>query len=91
MTDFSLTEAAISDLSQITRYTIEKWGQRQANAYTEKIFETFAMLARFPSLAPHADQYFNGRVFFHQHHFIVFRETKKGIEILRVLHERMKR
>ena len=91
MTDYSLTEAAINDLSQISRYTIENWGPRQANAYIEKTFETFEMLSRFPALASRADEYFNGRVFFHKHHFIVFRETENGIEILRILHERMNR
>ncbi|GJL98182.1 MAG: hypothetical protein DHS20C06_19990 [Hyphobacterium sp.] len=91
MTDFSLTEAAISDLSQISRYTIERWGKRQAGAYINEIFETFAMLAKFPALAPIADEYFEGRVFYHLHHFIVFREAENRIEILRIVHERMRR
>ena len=90
MANYSLTNKAVDDLSEIWEYTFETWSETQADKY-------FHMLhAMFDDLA-------NGNVEgknYHEiskeifgckagQHIIFYRKQKGRIEITRVLHNRM--
>lgn len=77
-------------MESIFDYTVERWGLRQAQHYTDLIEATCAGLAE----APHQSQdcalirpgYRRRRV---ERHAIYFRATDYGIAIIRILHQRM--
>jgi toxin ParE1/3/4 len=84
-----LTRAARSDLVDIAAYTIEQWGDAQAERYVGALHRRIKWLKRnaqrcgpVPGLAGyHRVQ--EGR------HVIIFRLLGDSAEVVRVLHERM--
>lgn len=85
--------AAALRLEEISRYTRDRWGQRQAERYIEGLFKAAAGVAThttpsrpIPAEFGVADGYF----FRYQHHFIYCRTLANGdIGIVTVLHEKM--
>ena len=91
MPKFSLTRQALEDLREIGRYTQERWGREQRRHYLALLDRSFNDLAENPSQGQRCDEIRMGyRKFPSGRHIIFFREsTGGGIEIVRVLHERM--
>lgn len=84
------TRAAEHDLDTIASYTLEMWGEAQRDAdlaileeTCERIVPQHRRLARPVAERPGILRW---RV---ESHVIYFRETDDGIEIVRILHERM--
>jgi toxin ParE1/3/4 len=89
---FRLTRPAIRDLTGIGRFTREAWGEEQAHRYRTAITARLPWLCHNKSLWKERPELREGVYSCHeQSHVIVFREYEEGIEILRVLHERMDR
>jgi toxin ParE1/3/4 len=87
---FRLTRPAIRDLATIGRYTRETWGEEQARRYRAAITARLKWLCRNRSLWRERSELLEGVYTYpEQSHVIVFREYEEGIEILRVLHQRM--
>jgi toxin ParE1/3/4 len=87
---FRLTRPAIRDLTEIGRYTRETWGEEQARRYRTAITARLKWLCRNKSLWRERPELREGvYTYTEQSHIIVFREYEEGIEILRVLHQRM--
>jgi toxin ParE1/3/4 len=87
---FRLTRPAIRDLTEIGRYTRETWGEKQARRYRTAITARLKWLCRNKSLWCERPELREGVYTYpEQSHVIVFWEYEDGIEILRVLHERM--
>ena len=87
---FRLTRPAIRDLTEIGRYTRQTWGEEQAYRYRTAITARLKWLCHNKSLWNERPELSEGVYTCHeQRHVIVFREYEVGIEILRVLHERM--
>jgi toxin ParE1/3/4 len=83
-------QAALDDLEAIGVYTLERWGERQFVEYLTSLHGAFQALARNPKLGKAADDVRTG--YFRHHvgsHMVYFRRKRSGIEIVRVLHERM--
>ena len=78
-------------MEAINRYTIKTWGRERAIAYIDDLELTAKKLAATPKMGKSRDDLEQRlRAFPYQSHIIYFMEGKKGIVILRVLHERMR-
>lgn len=87
-----LSAAAQNDLIDILRYTGEQWGEQQLLAYREKLHQAFQTLINYPYLGYPED---NSPSAYHQcylvgAHVIVYRTQKNTIEVIRILHKRMR-
>jgi toxin ParE1/3/4 len=90
MGGFVLTLKAKEDLKAIARYTGETWGREQRNRYLAELDRGFQALAADPfkgrdcgDIRPGYRKYKVGR------HFVFYRGIDGGVEVVRVLHERM--
>ncbi len=90
MAIFRLKARAKADLKAIGRYTEKRWGHQQRNLYLAQLDACFYRPADAPqrghrSRYLHTDyyQYTIGR------HVIFYRITEQGIDIIRILHDRM--
>lgn len=90
MADYRLSPAAQRDLDAIFDYTVAQWGFAQALDYTDLIEATCNELANAPRQAPVCDHirpaYRRRSV---GRHIIYFRVTMNGINVIRILHQRM--
>ena len=90
MAEYRLSPAAESDLENIWRYTQLQWGSDRADHYLDVLVTAFVALAEAPKQFPACDYirtgYRRSRV---ERHMIYFRITPYGINIVRVLHDRM--
>ena len=91
MAKYRLTKRADKDLLAIYLYTVERFGQEQAERYTHDIKECFELLASNPHMGRGADEIRKG-VRRHEHagHVIFFREDRQGLLVLAVVHRRMR-
>ena len=91
MSRFSLTKQAIEDLREIGRYTQKRWGQDQRRRYLALLDQCFHTLAENPNQGQRCDEIRSGYRKFPSGQHIVFycEQNTGGIEIIRVLHERM--
>lgn len=90
MPEYRVTRAAETDLEEIWRHTHKTWGLAQADRYIDKLAETFQYLAENPMQASACDHIRRGyRRALVENHVIYFRLADGGIDIIRVLHERM--
>ncbi len=85
-----LTRPAVRDLAEIGRYTRDRWGEKQARRYRAAISARLRWLCQNKSLWHARPELHEGICTYPEHsHVIVFKEYEDGIEILRILHERM--
>jgi toxin ParE1/3/4 len=90
MAEYRLSLAAESDMEGIWRYTRKQWGIEQAHRYTDTLTAAFEELAEAPKTAPACDHIRRGyRRRGVERHIVYFRMTGYGIEVVRVLHDRM--
>jgi len=90
MADYRLAPAAERDLEHIWRTTAKEWGVDQAHRYTDKLAAAFEALAQAPERAQACDHIRQGyRRRNVERHAIYFRKTASGIDIMRILHDRM--
>lgn len=85
----TFSPAAAADLDNIWDYTVEEWGADQADRYTDDIQNTCSSLARGEKRGRDVGV----RAGYLKHavgkHFVFFRTTKAGIEVIRILHQSM--
>jgi len=90
MPRFFLRPAARADLQDIARYTETNWGRRQRDVYLTAIDARLGALAANPKIGTPRDAvragYRSGRV---GAHVIFYRQVSEGIEVVRILHQRM--
>ena len=90
MPAYQLSEEAQNDLKEISRYTRENWGNKQAKYYLVELAAGFENLARSPKLVKARDEIEKGiRSFPVARHIIFYRTGTECIEIARVLHAGM--
>ena len=90
MAHYILAPEAQLDLENIRQYTLQEWGSNQAKIYLVELALHFEKLALSPGLGRvRLDIGKDIRSFPVNAHVIYYREAEKGIEIARVLHERM--
>ena len=87
---YSLTPAAKADLREIWLYTLENWGEAQADRYLFQLEECCERLVEHPELGRPRDELRRGyRSLLEGSHLIIYRYHLDRIEIIRVLHRRM--
>ena len=87
---FRLSAKSLEDLKSIGRFTLKSWGREQRNIYLSKLDESFHILADQPHLGIARDDIRKGyRVYHVGRHLIFYRPKSPGIEIIRILHDRM--
>ena len=88
--EYRLTPKAKEDLEAVWLYTLTKWGSPQTDRYIDDLTEAFAFLAQSPKSGISCDKIRQGyRQYPIMRHVVYYRETTYGIEIIRVLHDRM--
>jgi toxin ParE1/3/4 len=81
---------ATADLLRIGSYTLKTWGPAQAARYLDGLEKSTGMLARNPGLGRTCDWIRPGlHRFEHERHVIFYRRIKRGIRVIRILHQRM--
>lgn len=92
MTEVRVQEAAVVRIEEIYRYTRERWGEAQADAYVIGLFEAFDNIptGAITSRPIPAEFEVDGYVFRYRRHFVYWKRLGDGaIGIVTVLHERM--
>ncbi|MDF0489160.1 type II toxin-antitoxin system RelE/ParE family toxin [Sphingomonas sp. H39-1-10] len=90
MAEFRLTPKAQRDIDDIFEYTVKQWSLAQALHYTDLLEAACASLANAPERSQDCAAIrpgFRRRVV--AQHVIYFKQTRYGIAIIRVLHQRM--
>ena len=84
------TAQAESDLIEIWLYTYQEWGEAQAERYFDQLESGIAQLIRQPTLGKRCDQIRSGyRAVRIGRHVVYYTTSGPGVQIVRVLHERM--
>ena len=94
MTPVRVQKAAALRIEEIYRYSHERWGEAQAEAYVTGLFEAFEGIATgtVASRPVPAEFGVDGYVFRYRRHFVYWKTLRDGaVGIVTVLHERMHR
>ena len=90
MSDLVLSPRAKLDLSEIWDYTLLEWGADQAEKYVRELWATMLTAASDPSrsvaIGEIRKDYRKSR---YGSHVIFFKETGNGIDVVRILHQKM--
>ncbi len=85
-----LRPKALQDLETIWNYTLDTWSEEQADSYILDLNSGFESLAIHPEKGRACDDIREGyRKYDIGKHIVFYRPTLKGIEIVRILHQRM--
>jgi toxin ParE1/3/4 len=87
---FRFSQRAEADLTDIARYTLQRWGEDQAIRYLDDLEACCQQLADHPDLGRACDEIRPGlRRMEHGRHVVFYRHDATGVLISRVLHQRM--
>ncbi len=90
MKNYSLTQAAKSDLINIKRYTSEHWGKLHSQEYLSKLRHTISLLAETPSLGKlRTDVGSKILSFPYCSHVIYYVNHNNCVVVFAVLHQKM--
>ena len=90
MSQVVLSPKAKSDLSDIWDYTFSKWGMDQAEKYVRGLWAAMQALALGASVSADIGDVRKGyRKARFGSHVIFFKLTGNGIDVIRILHQRM--
>jgi len=85
---YNLSNKAESDLESILLYTVDAWGEEQAERYLSDLVDCFDMIAERPGVGRPCERVHPGLRRIEQgKHVIFYRVEKNGILISRVLHQ----
>lgn len=88
--EYRLRPKAKEDMEALWRFSLSRWGIDQTNRYIDEITSAFELLANSPKVGVVCE---NIRERYRKHpvfrHVIYYREAGFGIDIVRVLHDRM--
>lgn len=90
MAKYRLKPKALSDMESIWLYSQRTWGNEQANQYIDEIHNAFRLLTENPKLGVECNYIRTGyRRYSVFRHVIYYRLADFGLEVIRVLHDRM--
>ena len=90
MTGYVISPRAQADIDGIWDYTAERWNDDQAVRYIRALQEAIETIAADPRRGRACDQIRAGyRKYSVGSHVIFFRKSIDGIDVVRVLHQRM--
>jgi toxin ParE1/3/4 len=85
-----LSPRAPTDLDDIWAYTAKRWGNDQAESYIRRIGQSIAVVAMQPGIGRPCPEVRDGYDKFPAgSHVLFYRATEDGVDIVRILHERM--
>ena len=88
--NYKISIKASEDIENIWLYTYENWSQEQVDRYVNLIFDEIEYLSTnadsVKDFSHVRKNYRNSKV---KSHIIFYRIADKGIEIIRILHQRM--
>jgi len=88
--EYRLVPRAREDMEAVWLYSLQKWSAEQADRYIDDFTEAFDLLADNPKTGRRCENIRAGYCKYPvMRHVIYYRETSYGIEIMRVLHDRM--
>ncbi|MCM2474922.1 type II toxin-antitoxin system RelE/ParE family toxin [Rhizobium sp. CG5] len=87
---YRITPLANRDIEEIGRYTAKLWGRKKRNIYLRALSARFLWLSHHPRAGMERSE-FATQVYSYPEgsHVIFYRMIAEGVEILRVLHQRM--
>jgi toxin ParE1/3/4 len=89
MSEWRISTRAGVDLAAIYLHTFKKFGESQAEAYTEGLKRTFGLIADFPGIGTSADEIKTGhRRFRFQSHYIFYTQEHGHVLIRALIHVR---
>jgi len=90
MASYKLSQLAEEDLRLISARTIDDWGRSQAERYVSLLHEAMTQIANTPDIGKNRpDLSANAKSFPAQKHIVYYRKSESGIEVARILHQRM--
>jgi len=90
LTGYVLSKAAVTDLRGVWKFGEAQWGSDQAERYTRRLRLAMETVASDPRRGLPSDNVRPGyRRFAVGTHMLFFRPHPAGIEIVRILHQRM--
>lgn len=90
MKSYRLTPAAQSDLAEVWDFTKERWDVRQAESYVVEIRTAIERAAEDPRRGRACHEIRSGyRRYSIGSHLVFFIETTDGVDVIRILHQRM--
>jgi toxin ParE1/3/4 len=85
-----ISKLALGDVAEAVGYTIEQWGEKQADVYAARIWASFEQIAATPERWRLRDDVHPGcRICFSGRHAILYRIHEDRVEVARVLHGSM--
>lgn len=89
MASFTLRPKAVQDLADIWNYTVQTWGESQADDYIQDLNRSFVSLSKHPGKGKSCDDIREGyRKYPVGKHIVFYRQmSQTEIEIIRVLHQ----
>lgn len=91
MAKFHLSNKAVEDLNSIWLYTLETWSEDQADFYYHELVKACQNIANRPTYLDKEYQEIMPGLYGHHiyKHLIFYILVEDGVEIVRILHERM--
>lgn len=91
MADYRLTNKSVADLSDIWNYTRETWSEKQADKYYLMLLDICKELAAKPETGKKYEEVYPNLLGYKAYQHVIFYMvvSKKEIEIIRILHNRM--
>jgi toxin ParE1/3/4 len=86
---YKLTKLAVEDFSSIYDYTFHRFGERQADAYTESLESFLNSVADMPSLGRDYSTLPDVMRIEFQKHSIFYKKEHTDILVIRILHQQM--
>lgn len=86
---YKLTESAAEDFASIYDYTLQKFGERQADRYTDELEAFFLLLAKMPGMGRNYPAVPETMRIDFQQHSIFYCIRTSDILIIRILHQQM--
>ena len=91
MSRYVLSPRAEADLGEIWDFTVKTWGEEQAEDYIRSLASAIEAVAQNPRRGRPCNEVRKGyRQYLAGSHIIFFRKIKGGIDVIRILHGRMK-
>ncbi|MDQ3654186.1 MAG: type II toxin-antitoxin system RelE/ParE family toxin [Chloroflexota bacterium] len=84
--DLVISFSARQDIYDVLQYTVEIWGDEQADIYERMLDAAFQRLRSFPEIGHVRDD--GVREFAIRHHVILYRHEAETVTIVRVVHPR---
>lgn len=86
---FQLSPRAEADLIEIWDYTVATWSLEQAIIYEDQLLDACEAIVGDPTRGDDVSYLRDGyRLWRVASHFIIYRQSDRGIDIMRILHQR---